>query len=213
MLRAVSAALRGTIKSLASPQTSLLGEVQSRCISAVPSKPLFDNNYNALVSSGFGLQSRSLSTLGPKPIINITQNGLPSSQSLLKVHSVLTQPVRTQIFIKFDRKKGKRQSEPEVLKRFFRLNWGMWIRTIAGRHKHLWRKRPHRKMRMKRHVFCNATQCTLLDKMVTRRWRRPMFFVDDPYAPYQSREDFIFTRKAPVIPTRAVPKSKLLKTT
>ncbi|CAD1471125.1 unnamed protein product, partial [Heterotrigona itama] len=42
---------------------------------------------------------------------------------------------------------------------------GVWIRTYAGRHKRLWKKREGRRCRLRQHVFCNATQSTMLDKM------------------------------------------------
>lgn len=108
----------------------------------------------------------------------------------------LKTPART--VIKFSRQKGKRKSVKTVLKRFYRLHWGIWIRTLAGRHKKLWRKSSARKRRLRQHVFCNATQSTLLDKMVTAYWRRPHYYVNDPYNPYHKREEFPYTRKTPV---------------
>ncbi|KAG8227883.1 hypothetical protein J437_LFUL007193 [Ladona fulva] len=98
---------------------------------------------------------------------------------------------------KFSLKKGKRKTVKAVIRRFFRLDWGIWIRTKAGRGKHLWRKTPQRKRRLRQHVFCNATQSTLLDKMVTRYWKTPRHYVDDPYEPYHRREEFAITRTKP----------------
>ncbi|XP_043790481.1 39S ribosomal protein L35, mitochondrial [Apis laboriosa] len=106
-----------------------------------------------------------------------------------------TTSVRT--VIKYSRKKGKRKTVKTVLKRFYRLNWGIWIRTLAGRHKKLWKKNGKRRYKLKQHVFCNAKQSTLLDKMVNHYWRRPHYYVDDPYTPYHTREEFPFTRKQP----------------
>lgn len=74
---------------------------------------------------------------------------------------------------------------------------GIWIRTIAGRHKKLWKKSPKRRYKLKQHVFCNAKQSTLLDKMVNHYWKRPHYYVDDPYTSYHTREEFPFTRKQP----------------
>ena len=54
-----------------------------------------------------------------------------------------------------------------------------------------------RKIRGARHVFCNATQSTLLDKMVTKYWRKPHYYVDDIYRPYHHREEFVKTAVKP----------------
>ncbi|XP_058054041.1 large ribosomal subunit protein bL35m [Anopheles bellator] len=107
-----------------------------------------------------------------------------------------TQPCRT--VIKFSLRKGKRKTVKAVLKRFKRLDWGGWIRTISGRHKKLWRKKANRKRRLRQHVLVNGTQATLLDKMVTKYWKRPRYYINDPYAPYHSREEFLHTRRRPL---------------
>lgn len=95
-------------------------------------------------------------------------------------------------------KKGKRKTVKAALKRFKRLDWGIWIRTRSGRHKRLWKKSPNNKYRKRQHVFTNATQSLLLDKMVTNRWRKPKYYVDDPYRPYHSRENYWVTRRKPI---------------
>uniref|UniRef100_A0A1B0CS50 50S ribosomal protein L35 n=1 Tax=Lutzomyia longipalpis TaxID=7200 RepID=A0A1B0CS50_LUTLO len=96
---------------------------------------------------------------------------------------------------KFSMHSGKRKSVKAVLKRFQRLDWGIWIRTRTGRFKHLWRKTSSRKRRLQKHVFVNSTQAWMLDKMVTKFWRTPKYYVDDPYRPYHSREEFFYTKK------------------
>lgn len=88
-----------------------------------------------------------------------------------------------------DKKTGKPQPNQNVLKRFYRLNSGLWIRTRAGRGKKLWTKYSQRRYRLRQHVICNAQQSTLLDKMVTDYWKKKTYFVDDPYEPYQKRTD------------------------
>ncbi|XP_076301061.1 large ribosomal subunit protein bL35m-like [Lasioglossum baleicum] len=105
-------------------------------------------------------------------------------------------PVRT--ITKFSRRKGKRKTCKAVLKRFYRLNWGMWIRTKAGRHSKLWKKKESRKRRLRQHVFTNATQSFLLDKMVTKYWRRPHYYPEDPYNPYHTRDEFPYSRRKPI---------------
>ncbi|XP_003701416.1 mitochondrial ribosomal protein L35 [Megachile rotundata] len=109
-------------------------------------------------------------------------------------------PVKTSVrtVIKFSRNKGKRKTVSTVTDRFYRLNWGIWIRTIAGRNSGNWRKSDKQLRRRLSHVFCNATQSYMLDKMVTKFWKRPHFYVDDPYTPYHTREEFPFTRKRPL---------------
>lgn len=74
---------------------------------------------------------------------------------------------------------------------------GIWIRTRAGRLKRLWKKSQNRKRRLRQHVFCNATQSKLLDKMTTKFWHRRKYYVDDPYEPYHTREEFEITRRKP----------------
>ena len=96
--------------------------------------------------------------------------------------------VRTKV--RYSRNKGKPQTVHAVVNRFYRLNWGIWIRTRAGRAKKLWKKSSERKYRLRQHVFCNRTQSKLLDRMVTRYWRRPKCWVDDPYEPYHKRQNF-----------------------
>lgn len=106
-------------------------------------------------------------------------------------------PVRT--VTKFSLKRGKRKTVKAVIRRFFRLHWGGWIRTKVGKQKKMWKKSPSQKRRLKQHVFCNATQNTLLDKMVTKFWKKPKYYVEDPYAPYHTRDEFSFTRKKPIV--------------
>ncbi|XP_049596046.1 large ribosomal subunit protein bL35m [Syngnathus scovelli] len=84
-------------------------------------------------------------------------------------------------------KKGKRKSVKSVTQRFMRLHCGLWIRRKAGYKKKLWRKKAARRNRLREHVFCNRTQCKLLDKMTTRYWKRRNWFVDDPYQKYHDR--------------------------
>lgn len=108
--------------------------------------------------------------------------------------NILSQPVRT--VTKFSLQSGKRKSVRCVPNRFFRLHWGIWIRTKCGRHKKLHKKRLSRRRRLRQHVFTNATQSWLLDSMVTKFWKRPKYYIDDPYEPYHTR-DFGIGRTKP----------------
>lgn len=105
---------------------------------------------------------------------------------------------QTRNVTKFSLQKGKRKSVKAALKRFMRLEWGGWIRTRAGRHKRLWKKSGALRNRLKQHVLVNSTQAWLLDKMVTKYWRRPKHYIDDPYRPYHKRENYYATRKDPI---------------
>ncbi|XP_046668569.1 39S ribosomal protein L35, mitochondrial [Homalodisca vitripennis] len=120
------------------------------------------------------------------------------SSGLLQPKSVLVDTVRTNI--KFSKTKGKRKTVKVVLKKFYRLNWGCWIHAKCGRHKRLYKKSAARRRRLQYHVFCNSTQSMLLDKMVTRYWRKPKYYVDDSYEPYHTREEFKLTRSKPYDP-------------
>lgn len=70
------------------------------------------------------------------------------------------------------------------------ISRGGWIRTIAGRAHYRWRKSARQKQRFKHHVVCNGQQSWMLDTMVTSFWRRPKHYVEDPYAPYHTRDYF-----------------------
>lgn len=127
----------------------------------------------------------------------LPQNSLLANKQILDI-SMKIDFTPTRSVTKFSLKKGKRKTVKAVIKRFFRLHWGGWIRTKIGRHKKLWKKSSANKRRLRQHVFCNSTQNTLLDKMVTKYWKRPKHYVEDPYAPYHTREEFHFTRKQPI---------------
>nr|CAG4643631.1 EOG090X0J5E [Ilyocryptus agilis] len=113
----------------------------------------------------------------------------------MKFPSVQAQQART--VTKWSLTKGKRKTVKAVIKRFYRLHWGAWIRPIVGRHKKHWRKDAKRKIRAEKHVFCNATQSRMLDKMVTKYWRKRRHYVDDIYEPYHQREEFPMTATRP----------------
>lgn len=69
-------------------------------------------------------------------------------------------PAFTQVrtITKFSLKSGKRKTIKAALKRFKRLDWGCWIRTISGRNKRIWKKSPDRRRKARQHVFTNSTQ-------------------------------------------------------
>ncbi|KAM4710051.1 large ribosomal subunit protein bL35m isoform 2-T2 [Discoglossus pictus] len=99
--------------------------------------------------------------------------------------SILQQPARSVTY--FGLRKGKRKTVSAVVKRFLRLHCGLWVRKKAGYKKKLWKKRAARKKRLRGEVFCNKTQCKLLDKMTGPFWKRRNWYVDDPYQKYHNR--------------------------
>lgn len=131
------------------------------------------------------------STLGVTPSLVINKHILDISSKIA--------PVQVRTVTKFSLKRGKRKTVKAATKRFFRLHWGGWIRPKVGRQKKLWKKSAAQKRRLRQHVFCNATQSTLLDKMVTKFWKKPKHYVEDPYAPYHTREELYMTRKKPIV--------------
>ncbi|XP_055536068.1 39S ribosomal protein L35, mitochondrial [Wyeomyia smithii] len=137
-------------------------------------------------------------TLNPR---SLRFGSVPANPVTLNVATVggpicLQQPCRT--VTKFSMRKGKRKTVKAVIKRFKRLEWGGWIRTRAGRHKHMWKKSAARKRRLRQHVLVNSQQATLLDKMVTKYWKRPRHYINDPYTPYHTREELRETRRKPL---------------
>ncbi|VVC35570.1 Ribosomal protein L35 [Cinara cedri] len=151
---------------------------------------LLNNNFNRFETSRFYSTVLSSNWRSTKNIFNKNTSIAPSN-IICNV-----QPNRN--LTKFSLKKGKRKTVKTVVDRFFRLGWGIWIRTKCGRNKKMWKKPAARKRRLRQHVFCNAKQCSLLDKMTTKYWKKRRYYPDDPYEPYHSREEFPYTRKTPL---------------
>ncbi|XP_014471484.1 PREDICTED: 39S ribosomal protein L35, mitochondrial [Dinoponera quadriceps] len=185
MLRVLSAALRG---------------VAARTVSTITVNPAVPA-YNCIASYTQYRAFGALSSIAQRwAAIGPVQQKTLLSRATENLPPVPVEPINIQVrtVVRFSLSRGKRQTVKTVLKRFYRLNWGIWIRTKSGRHKHLWKKSAARRKRLRQHVFCNATQCKLLDKMVNKYWKRPRYYVDDPYTPYHSREEFPFTRRKPL---------------
>ncbi|KAK2163067.1 hypothetical protein LSH36_86g03002 [Paralvinella palmiformis] len=124
---------------------------------------------------------------------NITEDGSfihSNSEFLLQTTSPNQAQVRTRIL--FSRRTGGSRTVTAVVRRFFRLHNGMWIRTQAGRHKKLWKKKGTRVARLQQHVFCTQRQCWVLDQMVNRYYKTPKFYANDPYAAYHSKKNLPF---------------------
>jgi len=100
----------------------------------------------------------------------------------------------TRSVTKFSMMKGRRKTQKTAVKRFFRLDWGGWISAKPGRARHLWKQPIAKKNRLRRHIFRSATECRMLDKMVTKYWIKKKYFVDDPYESYHTRDNFRITK-------------------
>ena len=82
----------------------------------------------------------------------------------------------------------KRHNEPRALDRFYRLNWGGWIRARGGRGSGGWRKDGPKMWWTKQHILCSETQTEQLEKMFEQKYRKKKYFVDHPYEIYEERE-------------------------
>ncbi|KAF7394960.1 hypothetical protein HZH66_008134 [Vespula vulgaris] len=186
MLRVISAVVRGIMPRttvgnagalLFKEHPKLLTNItQNRCSSLLSTQTWFDRN-----------RVKEKTSIG-----TVMSHG----NILTSVQDTLITPKRT--LTKFSLKKGKRKTVKTVIKRFYRLHWGIWIRRYVAHDKHMWRKTEGRKNRLRQHIFTNGTQSWLLDTMVTKYWRRPRFYIDDPYNPYHKREEFHITRRKPL---------------
>lgn len=170
--------------------------IRSRSIAAVTTS--LTNNIPRVLAN---IQTTHFSTLIQKTLTNqpsICSNVYKSVLLNSKINDLQASIAPSRSVTKFSRHSGKRRTVKAVIKRFFRLNWGGWIRTKAGRHRMLWKKSLRRQMRLRQHVFCTSAQSRLLDSMVTKYWRKPKYWVDDPYEPYHTREEYYTTRRKPL---------------
>lgn len=87
---------------------------------------------------------------------------------------------------------GVRHNEPRALDRFYRLNWGGWIRARGGRGTKMWQKTGPKMWWTKQHILCSERQCEQLEKMFEKKYRKKTYFVDDPYEIYEQRNDTEF---------------------
>lgn len=84
---------------------------------------------------------------------------------------------------------GRRHNDVRALDRFYRLNWGGWIRARGGRGTKSWQKQSHQMWWTKQHILCNRHQSEQLEQMFEQKYRKKTFFVDDPYEIYEERSD------------------------
>jgi len=81
-------------------------------------------------------------------------------------------------------KDGKRTSLKAVELRFKRLDWGMWIRTRAGRNKKHWKKCVSQLRKAEKHFFCVPYHIRRFDLAVKSDLKDVRHIPDDPYKVY-----------------------------
>lgn len=87
---------------------------------------------------------------------------------------------------------NKRHNDPRAFDRFYRLNWGGWIRARGGRGAKGWQKDATKWWWTKQHILCSEKQTEQLERMFEQKYRKKTFFVDDPYEFYEERNDHEF---------------------
>lgn len=186
----------------------MLRSVLSSCFRAgnlidtlpLPSFSSAVNSFQPQISrcfSALATASTSPRGSGISSISSLNFQGTPSSDHKLQQISPLILQQQSRSLTKFSMSGGKRRTIRAVPARFYRLEWGAWVRRMAGCTKQLWRKSNRKRMRLERHVLVGSTKSFMLDKMVGMYYRTPKYWVDDPYAPYHKREEFALTRTKP----------------
>uniref|UniRef100_A0A914X9Z8 Large ribosomal subunit protein bL35m n=1 Tax=Plectus sambesii TaxID=2011161 RepID=A0A914X9Z8_9BILA len=89
--------------------------------------------------------------------------------------------------IRFDPAVGRKRPSQDVLDRFRRLNNGLWVRAVPGKHTKRYRKTEIWQATSEYYVTCTKEECWMLDKMMTPYWLRQRHYADDPYANYHVR--------------------------
>ncbi|KAG0697408.1 39S ribosomal protein L35, mitochondrial [Chionoecetes opilio] len=193
--RAASCALRPAVTLQGGSLQALRGHPVT---SAVVSSQNVVCQYSTCMRPTSCLSLKSVS--GFQPALNTQPGVVAGLTSLLSPALPCAGPAPCRTVTKWTLSKGKRKTVNAVLRRFKRLHWGhrgIWIRARAAAKKRIWKKSPAQRDRSKTHVFCNATQSNMLDKMVTRYWRKMRHYPDDPYAPYMKRDNFTLTNGYP----------------
>ncbi|XP_041369259.1 39S ribosomal protein L35, mitochondrial-like isoform X2 [Gigantopelta aegis] len=188
------------IWNVASQMTGgLKSPMQMRCISVFPTSSSYlrlGQSPQSAVHRTIQPHTTNFSTLCSQPAQTTCNTRLLENFGSCKY---LT-PCRTNV--RFSYNKGKPKSVKSITERFLRLHWGIWIRPRAGRQKKLWKKSMERKRRLRYHVFCNRQQSRLFDKMVTKCWKEPKYYVDSPYEGYQKRTNMqkYYPERPPFLP-------------
>ncbi|CAD5215352.1 unnamed protein product [Bursaphelenchus okinawaensis] len=89
--------------------------------------------------------------------------------------------------IRFSPIDGRKRPAQDVLDRFKRLNNGMWIKAIPGRHKQRYMKDEVWNEISEDFETCTKEECEMLDKMMSPFWLRKVHYPNDPFRAYHVR--------------------------
>lgn len=142
-----------------------------------------------------------IKALKPKPITAIPPKLLNYSQTAGYKKRQTNKLIHYPTFDEYDKLPGdeyqttyvgfyddKRHNDPRAFDRFYRLNWGGWIRARGGRGSRMWQKRGDEMWWTKQHILCSEHQTEQLEKMIEKKYRKKTYFVDDPYEVYENRD-------------------------
>merc|ERR1712071_246082 len=94
-------------------------------------------------------------------------SSISSSVSCLVPTLLARSPVinQTRSVTKWSLNKGKRKSVKAVTQRFYRLQWGAWIRPMVGNHKRHWSKTAKKKSEAR-----STSSATLPNRHFSTKW-------------------------------------------
>ncbi|RWS14861.1 39S ribosomal protein L35: mitochondrial-like protein [Dinothrombium tinctorium] len=98
--------------------------------------------------------------------------------------------IQSRTVIYYGRQDGRRKNAVGAVTRFYRLNWGAWLYVLPGRRSDKWRKSWWRLYYERQHYILGREKSLQLEKMITPIFKKPKYFIDDPYEPYQKRHNF-----------------------
>lgn len=105
-------------------------------------------------------------------------------QSLLVPRSAVKFRIPKRTVTLYDKRTGNRGFDLDAVKRFKRLDWGMYVRHRAGRFKKRWKKTESHKLKLEQTVFCKPYHIRRFDMMFNDELKRKRYFPDDPYEKY-----------------------------
>ncbi|RWS26257.1 39S ribosomal protein L35-like protein [Leptotrombidium deliense] len=117
-------------------------------------------------------------------VCNLFANALKCAQQTCIV------PSRSVIY--YDFHNSRRRSVTAAIQRFHRLNWGGWVYMLPGGRKKVWRKSWWRRWYDRQYYLLSPKQSWEMEQLMTPRYKKPKYFVDDPFEPYQKRHGLDF---------------------
>lgn len=190
----------------------------SQTVSTVTDKQI-GSVFSSILCRGFlsSTQSATPSASGPSLLQGFLQPGSPSSHQPVRHgtagHTGCREWAITRHWsvpvpsfygpVRYNLLNGESVGVRKVFWSFKRLNNGLWIRARAGRKHRLYLRGPVHRASMRKHIMCTGGQNKKLDLMVRAHMRRPKYYVDDPYEPYQRRhglDDVYYQPPRPFLP-------------